>query len=393
VALMRICIDASTWYNGRGFGRFTREIVTELLESAPQHDYVLLFDQPPPPHLAGRSVVVEQRRPVIAAATANGRRAVGDLLRFTGAARRARADVLFYPAVYSWFPAPLGLRNLVTLHDAISEHFPTLVFPRRSARLFWNLKVALARAQATRFLTVSEAARQEIVAHLGIDPTRIDLTTEGPGRIFTPPRDAQATRAAICGQFALPADAPLFLYVGGFAPHKNVGRLLEAFERFRNGAGRAAQLLLVGALDSHGFSSNIEQLRGAVAASAVLRSCVRFTGFVPDPTLRDLYGSAVALVLPSLSEGFGLPAIEAMACGTPVLASARASLPELVGRGGLLFDPESPEQIADCLDEALTDSLHAGALRVRAYERAAAFTWQAAAQSTLAALERCTRSH
>jgi glycosyltransferase involved in cell wall biosynthesis len=388
---MRICIDASSWYNGRGFGRFTRELVTELISFAPHHDYTLLFDAPPPPEFADRAVLVAQDRPVLDAAIAEERRSASDLLRFTLAARRVRADVLFYPAVYSWFPAPPGQRNLVTLHDAISEHFPELVFPRRVSRFFWNVKVALARAQATRFLTVSNAAREEIVTHLGIDARRIDLTTEGPGRIFRPPHSRAETQAAVCDRFDLPSGTQFLLYVGGFAPHKNVLGLLRGFEQFRTVSPLDVRLLLVGDLKSHGFTSNIEELEAAIAGSEALRSSVTFTGFVNDAALRDLYGSAVALAMASFSEGFGLPAVEAMACGTPVIASARASLPELVGTAGLLFDPDSPPEIARCIGEIVEDDSGDQSYRARAIERATRFTWRAAAESALAALKRCAR--
>src|SRR3974390_1426782 len=203
---MRIGIDASSWYNGRGFGRFTRELVSALLEIPSRHAFVLFFDRSGPEGLKAEHIVVPQARAVTEAAVAGHSRSARDLLRFTPAARKAEVDVLFYPAVYSWFPCPPGLPNLVTLHDAIPERFPALVFPQAGARAMWSLKVRLARLQATRFLTVSHAAKREIVAHLGVDPQLIDVATEGPKSIFEPLPHAAAlaARAAVCARYGMP---------------------------------------------------------------------------------------------------------------------------------------------------------------------------------------------
>jgi alpha-1,3-rhamnosyl/mannosyltransferase len=310
------------------------------------------------------------------------------MLRFTAAVRRARPDVLFYPAVYSWFPCPPGLPNLLTLHDAIAEHYPQLVFPERRFRMLWNTKVRLARWQATRFLTVSQAARREIETYMGIEGAKIDVTTEGPKAAFQmlPDRARKETRARLCERFALPDGARYYTYVGGFAPHKNLLGLARAFARV---AAPDVHLLLVGDIDSSGFHSNIDELRRLVTGDAALAGRVHFTGYVDDALLARIYATSIATVLPSFSEGFGLPAVESMACGTPVIGADAGSLPEVIGDAGRLFNPHDLDALTACLRELAGDSRLAAELQERALARAGQFSWDAAARLALASIERC----
>ena len=183
---MRITVDASTWYNRRGFGRVTRELIGTMIRNHPEHDYQLLFDGTPPNEFESVSTKVSLRRHVADAAVAGDSRSFSDLLAFTRAAKRSSPDVLFFPAVYSWFPAPQGITNVLMLHDAIAEHYPQLIFPDRKGRLFWNLKVKAACWQATRICTVSDAAEQEIRKYIGVPNKPIDVLSEAPGKDFRP---------------------------------------------------------------------------------------------------------------------------------------------------------------------------------------------------------------
>jgi glycosyltransferase involved in cell wall biosynthesis len=391
VALRRIGIDASCWWSRRGFGRFTRGLLTALFEQPGGHRYCLFVDRPPEPemrHPRVDVVHVNTSRPVTEAAVAEGSRSPRDIWAFTRAASREPLDLMFYPAVYSWFPLRPGVPVVVTLHDAIAEHFPGMVFPDRKGRFLWAAKMRLARLQARRFLTVSNAAKREIVRHLGIRAERIDVVSEAPDARFRPVGDGPA-RVAARRRAMLPTTGRYIVYASGLAPHKNVAGLIDGFSRALAGGGTCdLHLVLAGDPQGGGFHSNYRQLLAQAEATPALRERVHFCGYVTDDELAALYSGALAAAVPSFSEGFGLPAVEAMACGTPVLASAAGSIPEVVGDAGLYFDPHDAMQIAQAIRRIATEPGLQADLGRRALARAARFTWDDAARLTIAHLER-----
>ncbi len=389
---MRIGIDASCWWNRRGFGRFTRELLKAMFASPKDHEFYLFIDHEPDPQMIDprvRVIRVRTSRTVTESAVASSSRSVGDIWAFRRAVADQPLDVMFFPAVYSWFPVRRGLPTVVTLHDAIAEHYPKLVFPDLRGRLFWSLKVRLAIKQARKIVTVSEAAKEEIVSHIGIDRERIDVVSEAAEARFRPVADPRA-RAAARARAKLPNEARLIVYVGGFAPHKNLLRLLSGFtQALDRDHMEDVHVAFVGDPAGDGFYSNYERLVARIRDEPRLHGRVHFTGFVSDDDLVALYSDALATTMPSLSEGFGLPAIEAMACGTPVLASNVGAVPEVVGDAGLYFDPTCPEQIASAIHRIASDAEDRARLQRKALDRASRFTWTRAAELTYAVLERC----
>ena len=270
---MRIGIDGACWWNRRGFGRFTRELLHALITRARGHEFTVFFDRDPPPELSQgcyAAVRVPTRRPVTEAAVASGRRGLPDIAAFTRAALAHPVDTFLFPAVYSWFPLPPGRRSVVVVHDAIAEQLPDLVFPRRRARLYWAAKVRLALWQSTRVLTVSESAKRDIVQYLHVAPDRIDVTSEAADAAFRPVVDAAAIQRARAS-VGVPAGARLVLYVGGVAPHKNVIGLVRGFRRAL-ARGELSDLYLVIAGDpaGAGFLSCTDEL---LRSSATTRRC------------------------------------------------------------------------------------------------------------------------
>lgn len=388
---MRIGIDATCWWSRRGFGRFTRGLLTAMFDAPRDHRFCLFIDRAPEPEMLHPHVDivrVNPSRPVTEAAVASGSRSPADLWAFTRAASREPMDVMFYPAVYSWFPLRPGIPVVVTLHDAIAEHFPEMIFPGRKGRMMWNLKMRLARWQATRIMTVSQAAKQEIVEHLGIRANRIDVVSEAADPRFHFIADP-GVRAAARNRARLPAQGRFIIYVGGLAPHKNILGLVNGFaDALAKGGLEDLHLALVGDPKGDGFHSNYEQICTMTASNPLLQGRVHFTGYVSDEDLVALYSDALAATMPSFSEGFGLPAVEAMACGTPVLASRAASLPEVVGDAGIYFDPHQPAQIAVAIHRIATEPETLTLLQQKARERSAQFTWDNAAQLALEHIER-----
>jgi len=384
---MHIAIDACCWSNRRGFGRYTRELLTSLVREQSLHRYTLVVDaataaQGEFPEGASLEVVRTREQPTRAAAAA-GARSPSDLWRMSRAASRIPADAFFFPAVYSYFPILRRVPTVVTFHDAIAENHPRLIFPGLRSRLFWWLKCRAALSQADRILTVSESARTRLAAAFGRAAPPISVVHEGPGGIFRPLEDADRARAVLA-RYQLPEGLPLLLYVGGISPHKNLGRLLEAFARLLRET--PCHLALVGDHSGDSFFGCYTALVDARRALGIDRS-VTFTGFVSNEDLVALYNAATAFVLPSLEEGFGLPAVEAMACGLPVAASRRGSLPEVLGSAAVFFDPEDAVGMAALLARLLTEGPLRESLRAAGLAQASRYSWSAAARETIRVLE------
>ena len=388
---MRIGIDATSCANTRGYGRFTREVLRSLAPLAPSHELACLLDE----HslrtfdISGPNVtpvVVRNVEPPATAAAADGARSIPDLFRMMAAVRRAKLDVFFCPTVYTYFPLPPGLPALVTIHDAIAERFPALTLPSRRARLFWRAKVALACRQARLIVTVSDFAAREIMDVHGIPAQRIRVAVEAPSAEYRP----SATRAdidAAAARVALPPGASWFLYVGGLGPHKYVESIVAAHARVvANRDGSAPYLLLAGPGDLDVFHATRRSVLASIEAHGT-SDRVRWAGYVEDRELRHLYSGATALLLVSASEGFGLPAVEAAACGTPVIATTASPLPQLLAGGGLFVPPGDVDAIAAAMIRLSSDDEERRRLGSEALRRAGALSWDRCARAVLAAIE------
>ena len=232
---------------------------------------------------------------------------------------------------------------------------------------------------------------------LGEDPRRVLKTlmaeVDGKPVCCVVPSDREVSMKKLAAAFGgksaammKPADAERLTgyHVGGISPHKNLGRLVDAFEALSlNPSVADVRLVLVGDYAGDVFHSDYPRLKEQIE-SLGLSHRVTLTGFVPDDDLVHLYNAAQLLVFPSLEEGFGLPAVEAMACGTPVVASDRGSLPEIVGEAGLLFDPMDAHAIERALESVLRDDDLRAGMAQRGLARSSLFTWENAARRTIA---------
>jgi glycosyltransferase involved in cell wall biosynthesis len=390
---MRIGIEACTWANRRGYGRFTRELVSAMVTGHPQHEFVLVVDS----HTArdcsfpseARTLIVETAVQPTQAASAEGSRSLRDIWRMSRAASRARFDAFLFPTRYTFYPLFGRTPTVVTFHDATSEKHPELLFPDRRARLFWQLKSRLALRRADRLVTVSLDARRQIAAAFGLAENTIAVVNEGPNAAFRP--GAIATEVdAMRARYGLPSGVPLILYVGGLSPHKNLQALLRAAKVVRREAPGPWHIVLAGDYAGDSFLGCHRELT-TLAHGLGLDDRVTFTGYVPDEDLVLLYNAAAMLVLPSKGEGFGLPVVEAMACGVPVAASNRNSIPEVLDGAGLLFDPDSDEDLARCVLRLLREPELCARLRERGLARAESYSWKAGADTMVRVLEDAAR--
>jgi glycosyltransferase involved in cell wall biosynthesis len=395
---VNIGIDASCWAHRRGYGRYLRELVSTIIEIDTRHAYTLFLDHHTERHChdlpaKAERVIVSTQSAAADAASASGRRSLRDLWAMSRAVSSTGRDLdLFYfPTVYTFFPVPRRLKPLVTLHDTIAERHPRLVFSHAHNRLFWNLKVGWAVRQASLILTVSETAKADIGSHFGLGAERIRVVPDAVSADFRPTADTNERQRALEARGIRPGQRYL-LYVGGISPHKSLDTLVEAFLTLaRDDAFSDLQLVLIGDYERDVFLSSYESLKQRISQAGQAASRVVFTGFVPDAELPHWYSAAQVLVMPSVDEGFGLPALEAMACGAPVVASRGGALPEVVGDAGLLFPPRDAGALASSLRSLLVDDQLRAALSARGLERASQFNWRASARSAIAAFEEVGR--
>jgi glycosyltransferase involved in cell wall biosynthesis len=385
---VRIGVDGACWANERGYGRFTRELFRAMGPLSADDELVFFLDA-----RARRAfdlararnvqiVEVPQRASPTEAAAADGHRAPTDMLRFTRAVHRGRLDVFFSPSVYTYFPLPPRLPAVVAIHDTIAERHPELTMTTRRARVFWRSKVRLALWQARLIVTVSEFSAAELEEVLGVSPGRVRVVSEAPSPVFRPSDDASIAVAA--RNAGLVAGDRWVAYVGGFGPHKNVDAAVRAHAAAARRSPDPLHLLLVGALDDV-FHSDRRPIDAAIETAGTA-SLVHWAGYLPDEELRHLLTGAVALLLPSEREGFGLPAVEAAACGTPVVATARSPLPKLLAGGGFFVEPGDELALADAVTRLATDADLRASMGSCARTQADGLSWERAARAALDAI-------
>jgi len=283
---------------------------------------------------------------------------------------RNKSDVLH---MTTYVAPPFSARpTVVTVHDLSYLVYPH-AFSRRVRTMLTTL-VPMSIRRAARVIAVSEHTKRDLIRFYGLAPEKIAVTPLAPGPGFRQLPDAS--------HMALPAGLrePFILAVGNLEPRKNLDRLLQAFGVLVRDGGFGGQLVLVGK-----GSGAAEIL--AKARREGLESKIALTGFIPEHDLVLLYNRASLFVYPSLYEGFGLPPIEAMACGCPVVASAASVLPETLGDAALLVDPESVNDLATAMSTVLVDTDLARKLRQKGLQRARTLTWHQTAARTHAVYE------
>jgi glycosyltransferase involved in cell wall biosynthesis len=259
-------------------------------------------------------------------------------------------------------------RSVVTLHDLAFLLYPAT--HTAASRAYYAASGESVR-HAERVIAVSQRTASDAVRLLGVDPARMRVVPEAAAPGFGP-RDDIAFQA-VASRLSLDP-RPYALFVGTLEPRKNVPLLLEAFTRVRQEVD--AQLLLVGGrgwLDAPIFEAH---------ARSGLGDAVQFLGSLEQNELATLYSHASVFVLPSLYEGFGLPVLEAMACGAPVVCSNAGPLPEVAGNAAVLLPPDDPTPWADAMLRLLTDARLANAMREQGFLRATMYSWDRAALAT-----------
>lgn len=366
---MRIGIDAHALGSGLGGNEtYLRGLLVELCEH-PQHDYVLFVSD----DFAGANA----RALLPAAKVVNlGRRSrvarLGWELR--GKARGEGIDLLHVQYVAPIASPPF----VVTIHDLSFRHSPE--WYSRAEGLRFEMTVPWTARRARRVLTVSDFCRNDIARQLGLPADKIVVTPNRIGEEFVP--QSQEPVAATCAALRIPTR--YILTVGNLQPRKNLPRLVQAWELLRE-RGVALPLVIVGR------KAWLCDATFAAAAQSRWRTDIHFTDYVAAEQLSALYSGAELFVYPSLFEGFGLPPLEAMACGAPVSVSNAAALPEICGSAAEYFDPHDPNAIADAMSRLLTDSDRRRELREAGWRQVEKFRRGDLGARTVAAYEQAAK--
>jgi glycosyltransferase involved in cell wall biosynthesis len=297
---------------------------------------------------------------------------------------RERIDLLHCPYWSNplWSPWP----TVVTVHDVIQFVLPEYAW-RKISRVYFGL-VSRGARRAHAIITVSECSKRDIVKLLNVPPARIHVIGNAVDESLHPVHDAWLL-ASVRERYRI---GPRFvLYFGGFDMRKNVPRLIEAYARLPEAMRREYQLVIAGRYQYLGHPLYPDPR--VVVERLGLQGQVMFTGQIREQDKAPLYSAATVFAFPSLYEGFGMPVLEAMACGTPVVTSNRSALPEVAGEAGRLVDPYEPEAICEALAELLESQEQRDELARRGLERARHFTWRQVADQTVRVYEEVRRQN
>lgn len=361
---MHIAIDASrtTVQRVTGTEQYAIQLIRALLERRGDHRVTLYFRDTPQPDLFPLSEGVTCRVIPFRRAWTH--------LRFAAALWQDRPDVTFVPA--HTLPAAFPGRAVVTAHDLGYRYFPQ-AHPLAS-RLYLDMTTRYSATRAAVVLADSSATAADLTRFYGTPPGKIRVVYPGVDQ------PSIGDVAAVRRKYSLPER--YFIFIGTLQPRKNIARLVQAYQGWRSANPTdSAALVLAG---GQGWLYDPAWTAGVPG--------VHLPGYIDAADKGALYAGALALVFPSLYEGFGFPVVEAMRCGTPVIASDTSSLPELVGEAGLLVNPLDVTAIADAMTRLAGDEALRQTLIERGREQAAAFTWERAAEQTLIALQQAAEA-
>jgi glycosyltransferase involved in cell wall biosynthesis len=353
---VRIAIDARK-LRDYGIGTYIRNLLRHLARLDTHNEYVVLCRQE---DCAFAAELGENFRPV---PEWSAQYSIREQIAVPIELRRERADLFHAP--HYVLPVLAPCRSVVTIHDCIHLRFPQYL-PSRLGHTYARTALWIAAHRSARVLTVSEASKRDILEYFDVPQSKIVVIYNAIDERFSEEPAADEV-ARVRERYQL--NDPFILYAGNIKPHKNLERLIEAFHIIRKGELEYVKLLIIG-----DEISKYATLRRAVHRYK-LHQHVRFFGFVPDATLAILYRLARVFVFPSLYEGFGLPPLEAMASGTPVITSNVSSLPEVAGDAAMLIDPYEPDAIAGAIRRVMMDDRLRDDMRERGLARAREFSW------------------
>lgn len=375
---MRICLDISpAVYRRAGLGRYAQELIAALMAIDAQNEYIAFYNRPS----EARPAPLTDSLPTLTVPWGDKPWRLRVLLAHT----LSRSQDWLMPGIdlfhacdhllprFGRIPSVFTVYDLTYLlltktHTTLNHLFLTMMMPR-----------FLCKANAV--IAISESTRRDVLRHYTVDAAKVQVIYGGVAPHFKPA--SHDAVGAIRRKYDLPGC--FILAVGTIEPRKNYGTLLKAYRVLR-GQGQEVGLVIVGKKGWR-YADFFRQLR-----ESGLEGQVKLLGLLPDADLPTIYSAAELFVFPSLYEGFGLPPLEAMACGTPVICSNAASLPEVVGDGGILLEPCDVRALTEAIGRVLTDEHLRADLRTRGLAQARKFSWEHAARATLAVYQKVVKN-
>lgn len=370
---MRIGINTRFLLSSKmeGFGWYTYEVVKRLVEQHPEHEFVFFFDRP----YDKKFIFAPNVTPVVISPPT--RLVTLIILWFEWALPRAlkkhKIDLFFSPD--GFLSLKSACKQVGVIHDLNFKHHPHDL-PWRFNK-FYNYFFPKYAQKAHHILTVSEYSKQDIVTSYGILENKITVAWNGASSVFKPLTDQE--KKTVRNDYS--QGEKYFLFVGAIHPRKNLKTLIQAFTRYKE-QGKSGKLVIVGTdLFRRNFSNHF-------SISEEVQNEIIFTGHLPLNELAKVMGGATALIFVPYFEGFGIPLVEAMRCGTPIIAGNLTSLPEVVGDAGIIVSPFDVEEIAHQMNILYTDENLQQELRQKGLERSPLFDWDFTAEKVWNVLEK-----
>jgi glycosyltransferase involved in cell wall biosynthesis len=363
---MRVAIDARgiNWYKGTGIGTYTDKLLRHLIKMDKDNYYHIYW--------SGDNYEEFQHNNTQVLMASKKYHRFFEQNYFPENSKRDSIDIFHVPQNGIGLCENLECKKIATMHDLIPYIMPETV--GRGYLLKFLKDVPKVIELCDSIITVSEWSKQDILKFFPIDKDKVFVTPLAAEDIYKP-IDKEKCREFLTKQYGI--RTPFILYIGGFSPRKNVKALINAFSKVYKNLDADYSLVIVGATKDQGeylsqFSSNLD-----------LASRIIFTGFAPEEHLPILYNGCEAFVYPSLYEGFGLPPLEAMNCGTPVITSNLTSIPEVVADAGILINPHNDSELEEALLRLLNDEDLRKKYSKKGLQRAKNFSWEITAAKTL----------
>lgn len=365
---MKISFDLRFAHLPGGGGVYTAELLKALVQTRPEIPWKIYHN---PESRRQQAIIAELQNkganlePTAVKAPCLSLRQHWEFRKF-----KDNKDLYHYPH----FDMPLGMRGIplvMTIHDLYPLTLPDYCSPMKRQYFHWLTRHNARRA--SRVITISQHTQRDIQQWLQCPPEKIRLIPQGYSRQYQPIQDRQHL-TEVRQKHRLPEK--FILYVGNHKPHKNLARLLEGYRLLPKETRQEYALVLTGPISK--YTKTLQDL----ADRLDIRPQLQFLGLIGEEDLPALYNLASLCVLPSLNEGFGLPLVEAMACGTAVACSNAAAIPEVVGSAGRLFDPLDPQAISQAILQAIQNDVGKAAIRQKCLDQAAKFSWEKTAAQT-----------